>query len=73
MSESSMERDMGRMEAKIAVLESEVATIRQQMADVHKVVMQAQGSWKALVMASGAGAAVMAAGVKLAALFGFGR
>ena len=73
VSESSLERDIGRLQAEVATLQKQADLMQRQIADMHKVIMQAQGSWKALVMASGAGAAVAAAGMKLAALLGFGR
>lgn len=57
--DTQMHRDMGRMEAQIAALESKVETMQQQVADMHAVLMRAQGSWKMAVGAAGFGAAVV--------------
>jgi len=41
--------------------------------NVHRWMSQAQGSWKAMVAAGGAGAAITGLLIKGAALLGFGR
>ena len=68
-----MHRDIGRMEAEISALKSQVSTMQKQVSDMHTILMRAQGSWKAIVGAAGFSAAITAAALKVAALFGFGR
>lgn len=65
-----LHRDFGRMQAKIESLEGQVATMQRQLADVHAVVMKAQGSWKALVGTAGFSAAVTGFVIKGLAMIG---
>lgn len=52
------EREIGRLIAKVDHLEADVASMRKQVADMHDVLMQAKGSWRALVLVAGMAAAL---------------
>lgn len=73
MTDPNLHRDMGRIEGRLDAIEQQSAETRQKVDEMHRVLMQAQGSWKALVAAGTVGSIVTGALMKLAAVLGFVR
>jgi hypothetical protein len=74
---SDLHQDLGKLQGEFTAMERRVAVMERQLADVHGVVMRAQGSWRALVVVGSVSAAAGALLAKLAgavaALLGAGR
>jgi hypothetical protein len=66
----NLHRDMGRIEGRLDAIEAQQAETKHKVDDMHRVLMQAQGSWKALVAAGTVGSIITGALLKLAALLG---
>lgn len=77
MSEQQIHQDIGRLQGEFKAMERRVAKMERQLTDVHSVVMQAQGSWRAMVVVSSVSAAAGALLVKIiggiTTIFGGGR
>jgi hypothetical protein len=74
MSENpQLHRDMGRIEGRLDAIETQAAETRQKVDEMHRVLMQAQGSWKAIVGAAGLSAFITGGLIKLGALLGILR
>ncbi len=77
MSDVQLHQDFGRLQGKFEAMENRVAVMERQLADVHEVVMKAQGGWRAMVMvgsvSAAAGALMVKIGGAVAAFFGAGR
>lgn len=71
--DTQVHRDLGRMEAQIEALETRMEAMQKQVADMHQVVMQARGSWRALVGVAGFSAFLTGIGIKLLSLSGMLR
>lgn len=59
---SQLHRDLGRMEQKLADSERRLAAVEGMVFDVHKIVTEARGGWRAL-LAIGAIAGAVGAGI----------
>lgn len=77
MSDPQLHQDLGRLQGELLAMKDRVTVMERQLADVHAVVMKAQGSWRALVMVGSVSAAAGALFAKiiggLATIFGAGR
>lgn len=62
---SEYERELGEMNAKIAMLEVTVSEMRSDLRTVRDTLTEAKGSWRTLVAVAGMSAAVGAFVVKL--------
>lgn len=62
---SEYERELGEMNAKIAILETTVSEMRQDLRTVRDTLTEAKGSWRTLVAVAGFSAALGAFLVKL--------
>jgi hypothetical protein len=69
-SEAELQRTIGRLESEVSTLRGEVTAIKQQLGDIHGVVMRAQGSWKALVGTAAFSAAVTGFAIKVMSAVG---
>lgn len=67
MSETQLHRDLGRLEARLDASEARTRDMQLKVDEMHRLLMQAQGGWKVMVMVGGASAAVGAAASKLLA------
>lgn len=65
---ADLQRDVGRMEAEIAALKTEVAEMRADVRIIRDTLSQARGGWKTLMLVGGLAGAVGAAMAKLAPL-----
>ena len=63
------ERDFGKLEARLDVLEREMKEMRADMRYVRDAISQAQGGWKYMAWIIGISGIVGAVGGKLLALF----
>lgn len=72
-----LHQDLGRLQGELQAMKERVTVMERQLADVHSVVMKAQGGWRAMVMvgsvSAAAGALMVKIGGGIAALFGVGR
>lgn len=50
-------RDLGRLEERMRAAEMRAADMQQKVDEMHKMLMQAQGGWRVMVMVGGAAAA----------------
>ena len=66
MSDEEVQRDLGRMEAQIATLCSEVKDLTITVAAISATLSEAKGGWKTLMWVSGSSAAFGAFITKLA-------
>lgn len=57
-SEIQLHRDIGRLEGRVAGLESNVVEMKIMLAAVHDTMMQVRGSWRVMLMIGTAAAAV---------------
>jgi hypothetical protein len=73
MTDPSLHRDMGRIEGRLDAIEAQAAETRQKVDEMHRVLMQAQGSWKAIVGAAGLSAAITGGLIKLGSALGLFR
>lgn len=64
---ASEQKEIGRLEARVDNMETDVREMRADVREIRDVILQAKGSWKTLVMVSGASAAIGALVAKLAA------
>lgn len=64
-SETQLHQDIGRLQGRVDALTSQVSTMETQLREIHAVVMQAQGGWRAMVMVGSVSAAVGALAAKL--------
>lgn len=62
-----LHRDIGRLEGRVASLESQIAGMNEMVSAMHDAMMQAKGGWK-LVFIVGSAAGALAASI--AGLFG---
>lgn len=62
--DTQLHQDIGRLQGRVDALTSQVSTMEAQLRDIHGVVMQAQGGWRAMVMVGSVSAAVGAIAAK---------
>lgn len=63
--ETQIHRDLGRLEERMRAAEMRAADMQRKVDDMHRLLMQAQGGWRVMVMVGGAAAAVGALAAKL--------
>lgn len=68
---SELHHEIGRHDAKIEALEREVHALRDDVADIKRMLSEAKGGWKMLMMVGGMSAAIGAAAAKLATWAGW--
>ena len=59
-------RDIGRHDAEIETLQKEIAELRQEIKQISKILNEARGGWRTMMLLCGAAGAVGAAFAKLA-------
>lgn len=59
-------RDLGRHDAEIETLQKEIAELRQEIKQISKILAEARGGWRTMMLLGGAAGAVGAAFAKLA-------
>jgi hypothetical protein len=59
-------RDIGRHDAEIETLQKEIAELRQEIKQISKILNEARGGWRTMMLLGGAAGAVGAAFAKLA-------
>jgi len=59
-------RDLGRHDAEIETLQKEIAELRQEIKQISKILNEARGGWRTMMLLGGAAGAVGAAITKLA-------
>jgi len=59
-------RDLGRHDAEIETLQKEIAELRQEIKQISKILNEARGGWRTMMLLGGAAGAVGAAFAKLA-------
>lgn len=62
-----LHRDIGRLEGRVAALESQVAEMKEMVSAMHDTMMQARGSWRLMLVVGSAAAGV---GALIASLLG---
>lgn len=63
--EPSLHRDLGRLEERMRAAEMRTADMQHKVDEMHRLLMQAQGGWRAMVMVGSASAAVGALVAKI--------
>jgi len=61
-----LSRDIGRHDAEIEALQKEIAELRQEIKQISKILNEARGGWRTMMLLGGAAGAVGAAIAKLA-------
>jgi len=61
-----LSRDIGRHDAEIEALQKEIAELRQEIKQISKILHEARGGWRTLMLLGGAAGAVGATIAKLA-------
>jgi hypothetical protein len=64
---------LGAHDAKIGHLETELREMRHELAEIRRVLSEARGGWKTLMLVGGAAGAAGAAMAKFSALLGVAR
>jgi len=59
-------RDIGRHDAEIETLQKEIAELRHEIKQISKILNEARGGWRTMMLLGGAAGAVGAAFAKLA-------
>lgn len=59
-------RDLGRHDAEIETLQKEIAELRQEIKQISKILNEARGGWRTMMLLGGAAGAVGATIAKLA-------
>jgi hypothetical protein len=65
MQAPEVHRELGALDARLDLMEKEVAALRKDMRDVLDILNQTKGSWKTLVAIAGISSALGALAVKL--------
>ena len=63
-----LHRDMGRLEARLQAAEMRAADMQRKVDEMHSLLMQAKGGWRAMVMVGSVSAAVGALAAKVVAV-----
>lgn len=50
MNDTQLHQDFGRLQGEFNAMKEEVTIMRKKMDDVHKILLQAQGGWKMMVI-----------------------
>lgn len=61
-----LSRDIGRHDAEIEALQKEISELRQEIKQISKILNEARGGWRTMMLLGGAAGAVGAAIAKLA-------
>lgn len=67
----ALQRDMGRLEARVDALESELREIKADVKSILALVNQAKGGWRTLILVGAVAGATGALVTKLGMLSGF--
>lgn len=65
-----MERDIGRHDAEIEALQREIAELRVEVREISKMLSEARGGWRSLMLVGGAASALGALMSKLLSAIG---
>jgi hypothetical protein len=66
-----LDHQVGRHDAQIEALEREVHALRADIAEIKRMLSEAHGGWKALMLVAGIAATIGAAATKLATWVGW--
>jgi chromosome condensin MukBEF ATPase and DNA-binding subunit MukB len=66
---TSLERDVGALEARMETVEQEIHAMRKDVREIRDALVTARGGWRTLTLVVGVSASVGAALAKLAPLF----
>lgn len=66
-----LHHEIGRHDAKIEALEREVHALREDVADIKRMLSEAKGGWRMLMMVGGFSAAIGAGAAKLLTWLGW--
>jgi hypothetical protein len=64
---------MGNLEGRMHAMEGRVRDVQGKVDEIHRVMMQAQGGWRAMVLVGTISAALGAGLAKVVGLLGLGR
>lgn len=63
-----LHRDVGRLEGDVKAIDSRVRDMQEKVDEMHRLLMQAQGGWRVMVMVGSASAAIGALVAKMIGL-----